>query len=233
MVNIRNCAIAAVIGFVLSLLVGLVSGAALFVVLFRALIFAVVFFVLGAAIQFLVGNYVPEILEGDDFDTDEPVGDNQAMGSRVNMTVGDDEEAAVPKMYRDRGEGDEVGDIGDLVRGVDQKAKADYTIKEAVFHEAEAPEPRVTARRQESPISPPDADFVPVVETVDVLPDLDSMAGSFLSSDGKEMAEGAVDSAPASVLTPKRSSGGKSVNPGGDFNPKELAQAIRTKLNKD
>ncbi|MDR1445666.1 MAG: hypothetical protein LBI90_02095 [Treponema sp.] len=231
MVNIRNCAIAAIIGFTLSLLVGLVSGAGLFVVLFRALIFAIVFFVLSAAIQFLVGNYVPEILEGDDFDRDEPIGDNQAPGSRVNMTVGDDE-GAVPNMYRDKGEGDEPGDIGNLVRGVDQNAKGDYTIEEAVFHEAEAPEPRVTAARRESSFSPQD-DFVPVVEAVDVLPDLDSMAGSFLSSDGKEAAEGAVDGAPASISTPKRSSGGKSVNLGGDFNPKELAQAIRTKLNKD
>ncbi|MDR1047872.1 MAG: hypothetical protein LBL64_08850 [Treponema sp.] len=232
MVNIRNCAIAAIIGFVLSFFVGLASGAGLFVVLFRALIFAIVFFVLGAAIQFLVGNYVPEILEGDDFDTDEPGGDNQTTGGRVNMTVGDDEDT-VPKMYRDRGEGDEVGDIGDLVRGVDQNTKGDYTVNEAVFHKAEAPEPRVTATRQEPSLSPLDGDFAPVVETVDVLPDLDSMAGSFLSSDGKEMPENAVDSAPASVLTPKRSSGGKSVNLGGDFNPKELAQAIRTKLNKD
>ncbi|MDR0657081.1 MAG: hypothetical protein LBG22_12265 [Treponema sp.] len=232
MINIRNCAIAAITGFILSLLVGLVSGASLFVVLFRALIFAVVFFVLSAAIQFLVGNYVPEILEGDDFDTEEPVGNNQAMGSRVNMTVGDDE-AAVPRMYQDRGEEEELGDIDDLVRGVDQNVKGDYTVKEAVFHEAEAPEPRVTAGRQEPSFSPPDGDFIPVVETVDVLPDLDSMAGSFLSSDGKEVAEGVVDSAPASVLTPKRSSEGKSVNLGGDFNPKELAQAIRTKLNKD
>jgi hypothetical protein len=232
MVNIRNCAIAAIIGFVLSFFVGLVSGAGLFVVLFRALIFAVVFFALGAAIQFLVGNYVPEILEGDDFDTDEPGGDNQATGGRVNMTVGDDEDA-LPTMYRDRGEGEEVGDIGDLVKGVDLNAKGDYTVKEAVFHEAEAPESRAAANRQEPSLSPSDDDFAPVVETVDVLPDLDSMAGSFLSSDGKEMPESAVDSAPASVLTPKRSSGGKPVNLGGDFNPKELAQAIRTKLNKD
>ncbi|MDR2303703.1 MAG: hypothetical protein LBE10_03860 [Treponema sp.] len=232
MVNIRNCAITAVTGFILSLLVGLFSGAGLFVVLFRALIFAVVFFVLAAAIQFLVGNYVPEILEGDDFDMDEPIGDNQTMGSRVNMIIGDDE-AAISKMYRDEGEGDEVGNIDDLVGGVDQNAKGDYTVKEAVFHEAEAPKPRVAANRKEPSLSPPDDDFAPVVETVDVLPDIDSMAGSFLSSDGKEMKEGVVDSAPASVSTPKWSSAGKSANLGGDFNPKELAQAIRTKLNKD
>jgi hypothetical protein len=232
MVNIRNCAIAAITAFILSLLVGLIFGAGLFVVLFRAVIFAIVFFVLGAAIQFLVGNYVPEILEGDDFDADEPIGDNQAVGSRVNMTIGDDE-AAVPKMYRDEGEGDEVGNIGDLVGGIDQNTKDDYTVKEAVFHEAETPESRFTVNRQEPSFSPADDDFAPAAEAVDVLPDLDSMAGSFLSSDGKEMPESVAGSAPASVSASKRSSGGKSVNLGGDFNPKELAQAIRTKLNKD
>jgi hypothetical protein len=218
----------------LSLLVGLISGAGPSVVLFRALIFAVVFFALGAAIQFLVGNYVPELLEGggDDLDMDEPIG-NQTMGSRVNMTVGDDE-AAVPRMYRDEGEGNEVGNIGDLVGGgIDQNSKDAYTVREAVSHEAEAPEPRVAVNRQGPSDSPLDDDFPPVVESVDVLPDLDSMAGSFLSSDGKEMPESVVDSAPAPVSAPKRSSGGKSVNLGGDFNPKELAQAIRTKLNKD
>jgi hypothetical protein len=230
MVNVRICAIAALIGFVLSFLVGLVSGALLSVLLFRALIFAVVFFVLIAAIQFLVGNYVPEILEEGDFETDEPAGDSQPVGSRVNMTVGDDE-AAVPNMYRDGGEGDEVDSIDELVGGVDQNTKDDYTVKAAVSRETEAPGPGFAAARQEPSPPPADADFAPVMEAVDVLPDLDSMAGSFLSSDGREMPENAGGGVSSSVSAPKRSSGGKSV--GGDFNPKELAQAIRTKLNKD
>jgi hypothetical protein len=232
MVNVRICAIAAIAGFVLSFLVGLVSGALPSVLLFRALIFAAVFFVLAAAIQFLVGNYVPEILEEGDFETDEPVGDSQPLGNRVNMTVGDDE-AAVPNMYRDGGEDDEVDSIDDLVGGVDQNTKDAYTVRAAVSHEAKAPGPGFAAARQEPSPSPADADFAPVAEAVDVLPDLDSMAGSFLSSDGREMPENIAGGASSSVSAPKRSSGEKSANLGGDFNPKELAQAIRTKLNKD
>jgi hypothetical protein len=63
------------------------------------------------------------------------------------------------------------------------------------------------------------------------LPDLDAMAGAFLSGDSEESAgePGVVE-----MSSPARSSGGKKPEGfEGDFNPKELAEGIRTILVKE
>jgi hypothetical protein len=68
----------------------------------------------------------------------------------------------------------------------------------------------------------------------DALPDMDSLAGGFFSSsgDGEEAGE-SFDTGEGS-RTPKRSpAGNKTQKLEGDFNPKEIAQGIRTILKKD
>lgn len=66
---------------------------------------------------------------------------------------------------------------------------------------------------------------------VDILPDLDSMAGAFLSSS----ADGEADTIEYSVSTPspKPSSNSKTPAWTGDFNAKDLASGLRTILSKE
>ena len=66
---------------------------------------------------------------------------------------------------------------------------------------------------------------------VDLLPDLDSMAGAFLPASGDSEPD-AVDYS-VSTPSPKPSSSSKAPAWAGDFNAKELASGLRTILNKE
>ncbi|MDR2020240.1 MAG: hypothetical protein LBQ14_05665 [Treponema sp.] len=80
--NSKTGGIAAVFGFVLSLIIGLIFGNGTFAVV-RALVFAVFFFVLVNILLVLIRRFLPELL---DFDLD-PGGDSRP-GSRVNIVEG-------------------------------------------------------------------------------------------------------------------------------------------------
>ncbi|MDR0403983.1 MAG: hypothetical protein LBH35_10410, partial [Treponema sp.] len=81
MFNFKASGIAAGAAFVISLLLGLVSGSGFPVLLFRALGFGAFFFILFCAVFWLAGQFVPELFSasGDPFDP---------PGSRVNLAVG-------------------------------------------------------------------------------------------------------------------------------------------------
>jgi hypothetical protein len=73
---------------------------------------------------------------------------------------------------------------------------------------------------------------------MDVLPDLDSLAGAFLPNSGEEAEDApeySTPAAPAAPSTPARrpSASSKGQKMEGDFNPKELAEGIRTILKKE
>jgi hypothetical protein len=85
MINFKLGAVAAALGFVLSLVLGLVTGAGVFA-LIRAVIFAAFFFVLACSLYIAASRFLPELLEisaGPDGRDDEP-------GSRVNIAVDGD-----------------------------------------------------------------------------------------------------------------------------------------------
>jgi len=82
--DIRLSGIFALVAFILSLLIGLVSGSTMPMLIIRPLIFAVIFFVLSALIKVLVGQFLPELLEAS---ADE---DDLSPGSRVNILEDDD-----------------------------------------------------------------------------------------------------------------------------------------------
>ena len=104
--------------FILSLVLGIFSGAAFAYVLIRAVIFLVVFFAAGLGVNMAINTYLPELLNTESLTAEgEPgrAGGGGQPGSRINITLGGG--GVLPEMYREAGAPDEVGDINDLISG--------------------------------------------------------------------------------------------------------------------
>jgi hypothetical protein len=247
--NLKWCAVPGGGGFILSFLVALISGAGFPALLVRPLVFGAFFFVLGGGIWLLVNRFVPDLLlPGEDPEENAP-------GSRVDISVGDRMSGALPAA----GSNEEVDDIAKLASsgrpapgaesvspekgggenspGLDQNDEGGYTEK----GKNAAREAGTGAAKEDLPVY---SDGPPSGE---VLPDLDSMTGSFLSG-GKAAGEGPENAAEswngmdgdspsgADEARPERErrrTSGKGQSMGGDFNPKDLASAMRTLLSKD
>jgi hypothetical protein len=230
MFDVRISGIIAGAAFLLSFLVGLVSRAALPVLFARAFIFAVLFFVLSGLVYSLVSRFLPELLE----DAKDDPGFNP-RGSKVNI-IEDDIPGPVPAapgmVFAQPDDSEEgLGNISDLaaksrarpgqdgkapdIPGLDLESQSDYTQEGQL---------EALSGSRDAPGSSGE------VGSVDMLPDLDSLAGAFLSSSGDEE-----ETAEYSAADPvkKKSLYSKGQKMEGDFNPKDLAAGIRTILNKE
>jgi hypothetical protein len=220
LINLKWCAFAGGFGLAASLLVGIISGAGFPFALIRAGIFGAAFFALAGLVWILINNFIPELLY--------PGGGNEDSGpkpgSQVDISVDDGPESALPEMYRGSG-GDEVDNIADLINGktapvnntgMDQKREDGYTKNSGLELQPESPAVSTGTSAGEE-YGPGGA-----------LPDLDSMAGAFAG--GGESAVEEVEETPPSG---RRPAGNKPQSLHGDFDPKELAAAIRTKINKE
>jgi len=126
-INVKWGVYAAGVALVLAFTTSLALGQASFGVAFlRGLAFAGLFFVLGTGAWTLINNYMPELLfpEANNNASVDVFGsgnsglegsDSQAYGSRVNITLGEGSEAALPD--GNGSNSDEVGNIADLVSG--------------------------------------------------------------------------------------------------------------------
>jgi hypothetical protein len=258
--NLRICGIIALLAFLLSFLIGLISRSTLPILLVRPLIFAGVFFGISAVINIVVSRFLPELLEDN-----LPDNDSEFMpGSRVNIMEGDSGEAppldyshgvspAVPEHVHMGAQPDdstdEVGDISSLASlvtpvrgpsfgsnsapawvneegspgGMDHNAKNGYNGREGVAdfsNEVKTVHGATEPRRMEV-----------MFDSDEMLPDLDSMAGAFVSSYSNEE----TDTTEYSVSTPARKSASpaKGSEWAGDFNAKDIAAGLRTVLNRD
>jgi hypothetical protein len=240
MFDLGWCGIAAGFGFTLSVLVGIVSGAGLPWALVRAGVFGAIFFVLAGGIRILVDRFLPDLLSGERNGAELAA----APGSRVDISIGDGQEDAVPPsaLPDDSQIDEEPGDIVDLLngsiartpppgpsfRGMDQKEEDGYT--ERGESEFQSKDPNGAAGSGSGRKA---ADTVPGdSRPVEVLPALDSMAETFRPER---------DGTPEPVSGRQSSFGGPGGGSGqskgqdmtGDFNPKDLASAIQTILSKD
>ncbi|MDR0562946.1 MAG: hypothetical protein LBG73_09705 [Spirochaetaceae bacterium] len=86
MFNLKVSGIAAGIAFILSLLIGVITGGSFLAILFRAFLCGFSFFALTAGGYILISRFLPELLHlgQDDEETDEP-------GSHVDISVEDEE----------------------------------------------------------------------------------------------------------------------------------------------
>jgi hypothetical protein len=224
LINVKWGGIAAGLGFIVSLVVGVLSGAGFPLLLIRALVFGAVFFALGGGVWILINTFIPELLfpENDEADSSD---DGQSPGSKVDISVDDGQDLALPEKYG-FGSGDDVGNITDLLNGktapenntgMDQKGEDGYTkIREAGF------------QTEAGAVNSVPAAAGVYDDSAGALPDLDSMAAAFVPSSVEP--SGISTEPPPPVRSP---SGNKPQSLKGDFNPKDLAAAIRTKISKE
>jgi hypothetical protein len=207
--NPKVCVIAGGAAFVLSFLIGVISGGGPLAALLRALIFGALFVLLSGGAYWALGRFLPELFESSgEADLDVP-------GSRVDISEG----------ALDGEDGGEAGldpnadSFGGNVLGLDQNGGNGYTVGGEGRSAPKAGE--AAPAGQGSPRMP----AVPAgdAESVDVLPDLEAMSDAFL-----QPVSGGEPSGP--VRTP---SGNKPQTMEGDFNAKEMASAIQTILKRE
>ena len=238
MLNLRIGGIIVGAAFIISLVLGLAGGTAMPLLLVRPLIFAGLFFIIPGLIKMIVSRFLPELLEEEDTRKEE----RNQPGSRVNILEGDSagtgaasRQAVFGALPDDSDE--KLGDISELVSisrasqasnempqaGMDQNPQEDYTGEgDPVKFPESAPDGSPVKRARETGAADEDA-----------LPDLDSMAGAFLSPDKGEELDVPEYSVSASSPRPSFSSKNKAPAWSGDFNAKELASGLRTILSKE
>ncbi len=91
MMNPKNICISAVVGFILSFVIGLISHVGFMHIILRALIFAVVFAALYAGISFIYEKFLSDNTRGMDIGSDvgASVSQKPVAGSMINIVVGD------------------------------------------------------------------------------------------------------------------------------------------------
>jgi hypothetical protein len=245
-INFRWGVYAAIIALLLAFTTSIILGQAGFVAsLLRGLAFAALFFVLGVGAWTLINTFIPELLVPETNDatanifgsesSDSQDPDSQLYGSRVNITLADRSDAALP----DDGEvgPDEVGNIADLVSG--------------------AVDPVGEAQKQRGIDGINENNYTSVAEGTtpsfdgfaDSLPTAAEESGGFsmnfdnfsLGSGGGVDPFGDSFSLPADggaakreeVLPERKVTGNKPMALEGDFNPKDIALGIRTVLETD
>jgi len=114
MSNLRWGIIAAVAALVISVALGIIYEVRLLFIILRAVIFVIVFFGIGFGIRMVITSFMPELL----YLEEEPVihDSGQQAGRRVNITVGNAGEYAVPETNGDDNP-NELGNIEDLISG--------------------------------------------------------------------------------------------------------------------
>ena len=238
MFNLGKSGIFAGAAFLLSFLIGLVSKTSMPLLIVRPLIFAVLFFILSGAVNFIITHFLPELTEDMPFNEDQ----GPIPGSRINIT--EEDSSLFPPDYTQGDAGampgkaflgaqpddsdEDIGNVADILQkkaippsaGMDQNMEDGYTKNTGVGEES----------RYQGKADVLSGDVSADASGMDMLPDLDSMAGAFLPSlSGEEQ-----DTTEYSVSTPppKPSSGRKNPDWTGDFNAKDMASGLRTILNK-
>jgi hypothetical protein len=253
-----------IIAAVISIVLGVIFGVRINYIVKNAVIFLIVFFALGAGARIIINHFFPEILYISD-ESDPKISFEQP-GSQVNITLGGTGEYAVPEMYRESRDSQELGNIEDLIsgnfrtrasyepnmpeaapaalgrglEGIDLKMEDDYNIGGDSFGSGsqeytsfQEPEPS-----NSKPAASEKPAFTPVFggdsDDLGALPDLGSMATAF-STGFDEMEATAMPHLADETDSSKTqyNKGNKPQPLEGDFDPQELAQGIRTVLNKD
>ncbi len=215
--------IGAITGFVLSFLVGLLSGVAFPVVLLRAALMALVFAGLAFGGKFLIQQFVPELVAPSSVDASVPAG-----GSMVDITVGETEREENPFNISPE---TNMGDIPDFAR---DRAAADTGSVPPSQETASVaagefrPDPLLSAAPARA--DKPSGDFTgESAGGLDILPDLADFVPQTVKKD--DSAE-----SPADTAAGRRDSLFDTSELKGSSSPAEtetMAKAIRTVLTRD
>jgi hypothetical protein len=248
-INVKWGVYAAVVALLLAFTTSLALGQASFgVAVLRGLVFAGLFFVLGTGAWTLINNYIPELLfpEANNDAAANIFGsgssgsegpDSQAYGSRVNITLGEGSDAALPD--GNGPDSEEVGNIADLVSGAINPAEEakrqrglDGIGENSYTDMGEGAVPSLTSFAEPAPAAETGGGFNM---------NFDSFAlgggGGGLEPFGDSFSLPSNSGAAAKeddVFVPERKvTGNKPMALEGDFNPKDIALGIRTVLETD
>jgi hypothetical protein len=224
MFNPKISGICAGAGFVLSFLVGLFSGSLFPLLLIRALIFAAIFFALASAAYGALQLYLPELFS-------ENSGDISSLGAQVDISVGDDEDGSGEISL----ESESMG--GDLNEFLENPGDSDADTLDQTREDIYTGEGRMEEILSE-PALPGEINFSSgEIDSVDMLPDLDSMSGALNS--GPAPVRGGGDASGTGSAAGSFSGGGASDGQANkkrldeDFNVQEMASAIRTIIKRE
>jgi hypothetical protein len=225
--------------------VALISGAGFPALLLRPFVFGVGFFALAGGIWLLINRFIPDLLKAGE--------ENGTAGSLVDISVGDEIASQRVSGAIPGSDSEEVGNIGELLgtepgsgnfTGAGRSSGSGLSGPETDDAEASGLDHKrqggYTDKREGAAGNSGNSGNSAVS---DALPDLDSMAGVFLSkseNSGSGAAGvpvyGGPDEAGSAGSVPEErrpKSSGKGQSMGGDYNPKDLAAAMRTILSKD
>jgi hypothetical protein len=246
--------VAFLLAFIISLLLGHTN---LLVALIRAACFAALFFGLGAGLWAVINIFIPELLSAQG-DAVGNVFSGKSTGSRVNITLDDTPEAAVPGAMPGIGgamNDEEVGDFNDLIsrsinpgRDIDQDDAIGYTAPEEAG-EGFTPSFDNLGSGLGSGLDDSLGDSSDSDVKIDGLGDFSMDFGAFVPEGGAGASSdpfmdsfsflpGSGDSAgtektPSAEPQRKVASGKPAAELQGDFDPKEIAAGIRTVMEKD
>jgi len=211
-IDFRVSGIAAGIAFVLSLIIGILSGGGFLVPLLRAFIFAGVFFALSGLGYWVVSRFLPELLsEGGGADGDDEFG-IPAPGSRVDISVGSSVDGAFPEDASDA-----VDDIAGRPSAVKKQRISPLDQNEDTGYNEERGFDSLAASESSEGASS------------DGLPDMGSLSEGSADEDDDDMGMDSFDPPPER----QRRSSSKKPAIAGDFDAKDLARAIQTVLKKE
>jgi hypothetical protein len=248
-INVKWGIYAAIAALLLAFLTSILLGHASFgASILRGLAFAVLFFVLGTGAWTLINTFIPEVLfpdEGNDAaanlfgpgSTGLQGSDSQLYGSRINITLADKADAALPE--NNGSDIDDVGNISDLVsgtvdpageakkqRGLDEFAENSYT------NTGEDSAPPVDGLTGTEPLASAEGSggFTMNFDSFTMgggTSGMDPFGDSFsLPADGGAARK-------EEVLPERKSIGNTPKSLEGDFNPKDIALGIRTVMEND
>jgi hypothetical protein len=266
-INLKLSGIAAVTGFILSLLVGIASGGGFPISLLRALLWGMIFFGLASGIWVMVNRFLPELLLSSALGEDNPVPEEEGAHVDISVDDGDDTIPAGAVSPEENSAENDLGDISDLMAETNAPSagavapppaadQGPYPWEPVDSAEEASPEhlnsnvpsagmdqnnkESYTKNGGDSSPRKAASEFVPAPLPMSLggsglgdgglesLPDLDAMAGAFMSSEDAEE-EDAAAAYPAEGTPPDAK--GKSM--GGNLNSRELASAIQNILKKD
>jgi len=147
------------IAAIISMILGVISGVVITYILVRAIVFLFVFFALGSGARVVLNSFLPELMYIDDEpDSKLNLDPEPPPSSQINITLGGMGDYAVPEMYRNSEDSQELGNIEDLIsgnfkirstvnseddadfaprergsEGIDQNGQDDYNIKRDSF----------------------------------------------------------------------------------------------------
>ena len=206
----------------ISVILGIISGVQPFYIFIRALIFTIIFFGLGVGLSILISNFFPELL----LKEEEPAVEEEQPGSRVNITLENTGEYAVPEMYKSQDGSQELGNIEELMsgkfkprrtrggssEGIDRKREDDYNSNGSAFKKDDNMDSQSSGKPVFTPMFGGDS------EGLTGLPDLDSMAMAFSSggessfrSGGNSGGSSGAGSEPAMAYSPDADSESESL----------------------